>query len=100
MSQKSIEYTSAKKVNKRRYSSGQRGLTVNQMALAFVGSNPTRRTNIIKVLHVIMRGFYYILSAIVAHELLHERKDLNRGRETTSSKAKSFVTKSNPVHKI
>ena len=30
--------------NMRRYSSGQRGLTVNQIALAFVGSNPTRRT--------------------------------------------------------
>lgn len=29
----------------RRYSSGQRGLTVNQMALAFAGSNPARRTH-------------------------------------------------------
>ena len=30
----------------RRYSSGQRGQTVNLLALAYEGSNPSRRTNI------------------------------------------------------
>ena len=29
----------------RRYSSGQRGQTVNLLALAYEGSNPSRRTN-------------------------------------------------------
>ncbi len=37
----------------RRYSSGQRGQTVNLLALAYEGSNPSRRTRIKKLKHLL-----------------------------------------------
>ncbi len=42
----------------RRYSSGQRGQTVNLLASAYEGSNPSRRTYEIVLIH---KGFFFMV---------------------------------------
>ena len=67
----------------RRYSSGQRGLTVNQLALAFAGSNPARRTEY-KIPKLILGYFIFSLATGVRH-LRVSRLDSNTGRLQVST---------------